>query len=253
MNLRIGSLLSLVLMGSVHASNAEKTPWDDQDSPQVAYSQFLTYAGKNVRDLVEYNEITSHSLSKMYSQKKVTEKELDPESADVNPLDSLKVVAAHSGAFYPLNTWNGNTYCSRLVVQNLNFKSIVFCFEEDIIPRVLGMGQVSKTIGQEARVAYRNIVPSLFGESSSLAGPMGLNEFLVDGHRLDFTKDTIIFFANKNREVTPLEVYFKNCTGLVGVKGIDSDNKIFHSSDSPDLNFLYTDENERENGFDGSE
>lgn len=244
---------SLMLVGVSQASNTEKTPWDDQESPNVVYSQFLKYAGNDVRATIEYNEATNRALSKMYSKDDNADKVSDQASAEKSPLDSLKVVAAHTGSFFPLNTWTGNTYCSRLILQNLNSECVAFLFLEDVIPRVLGLRQVSKKMGQEAKVAYRNIVPSLFRQASSLAGPMGLHEFLVEGNGIDFKKESIIFVANKDRDVTPLEVYFKNCSGIVGVNGIDSNNTIFHCSGSPDLEILYTDEYERDNGADGSE
>jgi hypothetical protein len=194
-------------------------PWTED--PLVAYQNYLKYAGKGVNAGVMYNR----AVITMFGA---------PSSEKNNELE----VHAHNGEFYPLNTvMRMPAYCSKVTIRNLHDVVLLFKFSDNIISGILGMQTDSRKLGQNVRVAYRNIVPSEFSQATSLAGPMGFHEFLIDGEHYQGNNKLLEFIANSDFNATPILIVLENCKGVCEIKGLDAAKveRIFENKCTPDL------------------
>lgn len=194
------------------------------EDPLTAYKNFLKYAGKNVNDMVEYNLQANAMLASLY-----------PGIKNLSPAPQELQVHAHNGDFYPLSSAESMPlYCSKLTIRNAAKANLHFTFGEKVIPGIVGIKSQGGEISENARVAYRNIVPSEFSNETQLAGPMGYHEYIID---CSGTKHAEIYItANSDPNMTPLRFVLEKCTGSCLVTGLNQTavEKVFTNKCGPE-------------------
>lgn len=177
-----------------------ESPWTED--AQTSYKNYLGYAGEETNQGIQYNQSILGGLNTLFS---------DGKSSPKQP--AIKVVA-FDGDFESLsNAASCPLYCNKLVIRNMRDTSLMFHFEKDIIPGIVGIDAVNKKSINEFKIAYRNIVPNEFSEARSLAGPMGYHEYVIDGSAFTGKIQFLKFTANSDRLATPLKIVLENCNG----------------------------------------
>lgn len=185
-----------------------------QDDALTTYKEFLAYAGEEVNQGVQYNSRVLHGLHTLFcSQEPISKKDhKEPE---------LKV-HSYNGEPYPLSTAASRSlYCNKLIIRNVQNAGLFFNFDENIIPRIVGIEPISRKASEQLMITYRNIVPSEFSQATSLAGPMGYHEYVIDGSNYTGESAMINFTANSDGKLTPLRIVLENCKGNCMVRGLD--------------------------------
>ena len=187
-----------------------------KEDPVVAYENYLTYSGEDVREDVIYNKDMLNALSGI---KDMTEKK--------SAIDASRI-STQDGRFEALKPLVGhNLYCAKLTIRNINKAFLSFHFGERIFDRTVGI-EAEPDDSKQLRIAYRNIVPSEFKQPSSrsMAGPMGYNEYIIDGtHCNNENRIFLNFYINSNFKWTPIKIVLENCKGSCHIRGL-SDEEI---------------------------
>lgn len=173
-----------------------------KEDPVEAYKNFLKYVGGDVSQSIAYNKEILDTISGVDS------------SAEKTPIIDASRISAEDGKFNSLQPLIGhNLYCAKMTVRNINNIFLVFNFDERIFDRTVEIDAEPKASGQ-LQIAYRSIVPSEFRSARSIAGPMGYNEYIIDGTRCNKKNAAFLkFYINSNFNWTPIKIVLENCKG----------------------------------------
>lgn len=158
--------------------------WSEFPSAEETYSEYLKYAGTEVHAGLSHNsKITGNS----------------------------EVVVAHASKYYPLKCYLGDHgKCAMLHLRNLHGTAL-FKFTDEAYYGCVTI-QAPPEHASVLNHAFRTIVPKCFEQVSQLAGPMGLQEVLIDGSNSGDDYGKLTFYVNPD---TPLRVNITNSDELI--------------------------------------
>jgi hypothetical protein len=167
--------------------------WNEFPNAQDTYKEYLTYADKETLNNLVCNKKRLELLS------------------SVTPEDN-EVCVANLSKYYPLECdLDDPVKCSMMHIRGISGK-IVINFDKNIYYGTACFGQEAASDANEINYAFRSIVPSCFSKVSQVAGPMGLNEILLDGSNM--TKPLLSALYIYIHPDSPMRIKISKCPML---------------------------------------